>query len=180
MADTIRCVFSATLDVIQIKDATDSPSASAAGRRRAFGAYSVVGELLNADSFPSPTLPPVDLSVTLGASATTFDLTAAPAAEDNDITVNLNGGKLVAIIIKCPSDNTGDITIAPGASNGHALFGSGNELDIRPGQVMNLAFVNSRDEEFVAGTQEVDSTHKTVTISGAEGDVLECLAVFGE
>lgn len=74
---------------------------------------------------------------TLSAGTDTFDLTAlvrSPAPSPVDFT----GLKVKLFKIKADDSNTDDITIKPNVSNGYAIFGATNELDLPPGTTQYL------------------------------------------
>lgn len=105
---------------------------------------------LNGTSTPPLTM--VSYQVyTLTAGAATIDLTAVKGV--NDVDQDATGLKVQTLIVYNPSSNA--ITISPGASNGYALFGSGNDIEIPPGGRMQFYFKNSTPD-VASGVKEID------------------------
>jgi hypothetical protein len=132
---------------------------------------------LNDSSVPPFDAPIVKQTITLGGSPTTLDLTAVAALVIPALatrTVDLTGKKLLAVALLAASTNTGEVTIAPGASNPYPLFGTGNERDLAPGEIhMQTLTALANPKPAVSGTA------KTITISGSSGNKLDLELYFG-
>lgn len=105
-------------------------------------------------------------------------MTAGAATIDLRNLVGVNGGaqdgnglKVQAIIFRGKSDNANPITVAYGASNGYALLGSSFTFDLKPGQML-MAFLNE-------AAPDINSSAKTIDISGTGSQVLEYQLVMG-
>lgn len=97
----------------------------------------------------------------LSSGSATIDLTALDGV--NDVNQDGTGLKVQTLIVYNPSANV--ITIAPGASNGYALFGSGNSIDVEPGARMQF-FFNDKTPDVAAGVKEID-------LSGTDTDTIQ-------
>lgn len=111
------------------------------------------------------TTPPLTLvsyqTYALTAGAATIDLTALDGV--NDVDQDGTGLKVQTLIVHNPSANA--ITIAPGALNAYALFGSGNSIVVEPGVRMQF-FFNDKTPDVASGAKEIDlSGTGTDTIS---------------
>jgi hypothetical protein len=177
--DSVTLFINAVLDGVLVKDAANSPGSTGQGLRRTFGAYSKSGTTLGASTFPALTKPPVDLSFELVDTEHDFDLTAAPAAEDVDLEIDLTGTRLVAILIYAPADNVDDVTLGPHPTlNGYEAFGTEPET-IRPDECLLRVFLDTADDEFEPGTPDVAADAKVLRLAGTAGDSIECIAYFG-
>jgi len=114
----------------------------------------------------------VEIEITLGAGTTTIDLTSAPKSAGR--TEDLTGFKAVAGLLTAPRTNSGDVTVAPGASNPYPLFGTGNSVAVPAGRTM--AFGDTEQANLAA----VSSSAKTIDVSGTSGDILRLMLVMGE
>lgn len=63
------------------------------------------------------------------------------------------------------------MTIVGGASNGYLIFGTSGSVVIQPGGCMAL-FTND-------GSADIDSTHKTIDVSGTGSQTFKCGFIFG-
>lgn len=114
-----------------------------------------------------------NFKVTLTAGAAVIDLTALPDVAGNQ---NFSGLKVQAIKFRNLSANA--ITVGKGASNGLGLLASDAAWTIPippalagvPGEVVLV---------LPEGTPDVDSTHKTIDVTGTGTDVLNCTIVGG-
>lgn len=104
--------------------------------------------------------------------ADTIDLTSVATALDT--TTDMTGKKVVAAIFRCPDDNAALMNVAPGASNAYALFGTGNDIDIRPGQRIAFTFV-----DVASPLATVSGSAKNIDVTGTSGDVLEFILLLG-
>jgi len=95
----------------------------------------------------------------------TIDVTSLQGSNG---TLNANGKKLVAVCVANPATSTGDVNLATGASNGYALA---QPVKVKPG---GFAIVYQ-----AAQLAAVDGTHKTLDVSGTNGDTPEVALVFG-
>lgn len=67
--------------------------------------------------------------------------------------------------------NAGPVTVLEGTSNGYAIFGSGNEVEVPPDSRL-LFYVKTESLPLVSGTA------KTIRFEGAEDDRIEVLIAF--
>jgi hypothetical protein len=123
---------------------------------------------LNGTSSPAVTKQ-ASLRVTLSTGAATVDMTSM--TPQNEAAVNATGLKPQLYKFQAPATNSGAITIAPGGSNGHALLGASFSITLNPGQEVS-GYLD-------ASAVTVDSTHKTIGLSGTGTDVLDMQLVFG-
>lgn len=126
----------------------------------------------------TPAVNKAAISKTVTISGTiTIDLTAVaaaaiPAAATR--TVDLTGGKLVAFNMRAASANVAAINVAPGASNPYPMFGTGNDLDVKPGEQIAGSF-----RDVASSKPAVAGAVKTIDISGTNGDILYLDLLFG-
>lgn len=107
--------------------------------------------------------------LTLSAGALTVDLRSWTDAVLGSM--DLNGLKLKLMKLSAPSTNAGAITIKPGASNGYAGWaGSGGLI---------LAAGDHRGPDIFNSMTGVDSTHKTLDLTGTGTDVIDVIMGFG-
>lgn len=176
MASTVTVTLDAGLTAKETLDSSSSPASGAGGNARTFNQYNLSGVGLSGSTTPKVDAPPVDLSHTLSGASGTLDLTAIPLARDVGQNTDLTGKKLVALLIKAPTGNTGPITIADGATNGYLLFGDASgQVTLKPGEMIIKAYQLSSTQAHAA----VGASAKTIDISGTSGDKIEALAVFG-
>jgi len=105
----------------------------------------------------------------LTAGAGTVDLRALVGA--NGGAIDGNGLKVRVVKFRNLASNANAITITFGASNPYDLLGSTFVLTLLPGQEF-LAYLKD-------GAPTIDSTHKTIDLSGTGSQVLECHFVLG-
>jgi len=96
---------------------------------------------------------------TLGTGDTTIDLTALSGTQDD---IDATGDKVQFLHITTDDENSGDVTIKPGASNPYNLFGASNEADFGAGIDMVVSFGETLDD-VAAGAKMID-------LSGTAGD----------
>lgn len=104
--------------------------------------------------------------------ADTIDLTSVQTALDP--AADMTGKKVVAAIFRCPADNAAAINVAPGASNGYALFGAGNDVNVAPGMVVAFAF-----DGVASPLPAVSGSAKNIDVSGTATDVLKYMLLLG-
>lgn len=103
------------------------------------------------------------------SGAATIDLRALVGT--NAGAVDGNGLKVNAIKLVNKSTNANAITIVGGASSGYLLFGTAGSIVLSPGDEILCRFKDSRPD--------IDSTHKTIDISGTGSQVLQVEVVMG-
>ena len=138
-----------------------------------------VNDTLDEDSTPAPTELLVQEITIDGTLSEDIDLTAADiigavdGSGDPTKTEDLTGAKLFYIEAHAGTGNAGDITIAPGSSNGYDLFGSSiaDGIKLPPGGHFSMYCVGS-------DLDDVGATDKIITISGAEDDTLNIILGF--
>lgn len=135
-----------------------------------------VAATLDSTTTPKIEISPVVRKITISGT-TTIDLTAAagvalPIAASR--TVDATGKKLVAVRLSCPTTNVGAVNVAPGGSNPYPLFGTGNDVDVKPGQTI-IAIVNGVASSYGA----VGPTAKNIDVTGTTNDVLNVELYFG-
>lgn len=129
---------------------------------------------LTSTTTPSITKPPVYKSL---AATATIDLTAVQAAAmPNSATrsVDMTGAKVVGVILKAGAANAAAVNIAPGASNPYPLFGTANDIDLKPGMVVAFGF-----NAVASGLPAVSSTVKTIDVTITGSDTVEILLLLG-
>ena len=129
-------------------DDTISPSSGASGNSRTFDQYGINVQLSGV-SEPPVDGDVVDLSCEIPAGGyVDFDLTAAPAARDVGFEeANCTGRRVIGYCIKADRDNDDNLLIAPGASNGYALFGTSRACEFFPGQNVQSVFEEESEPE---------------------------------
>lgn len=121
------------------------------------------------DLLPASTIPvdrPSYKTYTIGGGGTVdIDLTALAGSQDAiDAT-----GKKVQLAFFVSREGNAVVTVGPGASNGYALFGAGNEVDFyshadRPGVL--LVFQPE-------GLPDVSGSAKIITLTGTAGQEVD-------
>lgn len=166
------------LDASEVLTAAEAPSASSdLERTLRAGAATRVSAQLTGSTTPKLDKDLISLELTMTGSAVTVNLTSVaglvnpPSATR---TVDVTGGKLVGYACKAKSTNVAAINIAPGSSNPYPLFGSGNDQDLKPGQVVGSTF-----DAVATSYPAVSGTVKNIDISGTSGDVLYIDLYFG-
>ncbi len=129
---------------------------------------------MSSSTTPKVDKPPVSLKI---AATTTIDLTAVQGAvmpSTATRTIDLTGAKVVAAVFRAKSDNTSAVNIAPGGSDPYPVFGTANDIDIKPGMVVAIGF------DGVATTlPAVSSTVKNITVTVSGSDSVEVLLLAG-
>lgn len=129
---------------------------------------------LTSTTTPSVTKPPVYKSL---AATATIDLTAVQAAAmPNSATrsVDMTGAKVVGAVLKAGAANASAVNIAPGASNPYPLFGTANDIDLKPGMVVAIG-LNGVASQLPA----VSSTVKNIDVTISGSDTVEILLLLG-
>lgn len=137
---------------------------------------------LQASSDPDPEPAAiVTKEVTIGGGGTTdLDLTDAPIIGAVDGSGNptdgedLTDSKLMACFfstLRSSGTNAAAVTVLPHATNGYALWGSGNEVDIPADSTIGFFVENS-------SLPAVSSTAKVIQFSGTSGDKVRVILVF--
>ncbi len=116
--------------------------------------FNLAGITLNASTTPAITKPSFR-TYQLTAGTVTIDLTALLGT--NNLSQDCTGLKVQALIIHNPAGNA-TMNVAPGASNGYALFGTSNDIEITAG-----GYVQAYLPE---GLPDVASGAKNITITG--------------
>lgn len=160
----------------EIFDATEAPSGGSQAARTLAITGRDVSATLDATTTPKVEVSPIVRKVTISGT-TTIDLTAAagvslPAAASR--TVDASGKKLIALRLSCPTTNAAVVNVAPGGSNPYPLFGSGNDVDVRPGETV-VKLING----VASGYPAVSGTAKNIDITGTTNDVIHVEAYFG-
>ena len=174
MARTATLTYNATFTVQEAADTTTSPNSPTGGNFRVFD-QAKLQTSLSSSGTPALSGDTIDLSFTLAAADTDFDLTAAPPARDVAETVDMTGKKLVAWSILADSGNAGNITIKPHpTTNPYNLFGASGLLVLGPGRHAMSALTSGEAAE----TDAVSGTAKSVRVSGTSGDSVKIILVF--
>lgn len=134
---------------------------------------------LNGTSVPKVDKPPIYQKVTIpGGGSLTVDLTAAPGLSSPvaaSRAVDLTGGKLKHYQLRAAgTNNASGVTVAPGGSDPYPLFGTAKSIIMGPGRLEAGGF-NGVESDLPA----VSATVKNITFTGASGDVVEILMLFG-
>ena len=175
---SVRLTATASLDVTETVAAVYAPASPADGvaNTRRFSSYNQVNKTLTGTTTPKADTV-VDLSFALsGGTTKSFDLTAAPDAKNIADTVDLTGKKLVALLIYADPDNhASGVTMESGAANGYDFLGdAAYGLTLYPGMAVNMFQLGA-----AAGLDAVGASDKALDFVGTDGDVIQCLAVFG-
>ncbi len=108
-----------------------------------------------------------------GAGTSTIDLTDLLDIER--LAVTGLGLKVQEIRVQAAADNAGAVTVAAAAADGYELFGSGNEVDIQVGGLLQQRF---NDQLAVIGTLSAVTT-TDITFSGTGGDEFSYEIIMG-
>lgn len=157
----------------EVFDTTEVPAgASEAARTMKINQMSL-SLSLNSSSTPAVDKPPIYRKL---STTTTLDLTAVQAASIPSTatrSVDMTGKKVVGVALKAGASNAAAVNVAPGGTNPYPLFGSGNDIDIGPGETLIKAF------SAATNLPAVSSTVKDVTITISGSDTLEILLLLG-
>lgn len=160
----------------EVFTAAEAPSGATAAARTVAITGPDISTTLDSTTTPKIEVPPIVRKVTISGTIT-IDFTAAqgvalPASATR--TIDQTGKKLVAMRLSCPITNAAVVNVAPGASNPYPLLGTGNDIDIKPGQTV-IAIMTGIASSYGA----VSSTVKTLDITGTTNDVVQCEFYFG-
>jgi len=108
-------------------------------------------------------------TVTMSGGAATIDLTSLSGTQG---TVSGSALKVQMMVIQGKSGNGAAVTVAKGASNGYTGFGSAFSVTIPSAGAECVLYGNN-------AFGSVDSTHKTLDVSGTGTDALNCTVWFG-
>jgi len=112
-------------------------------------------------------------TISLAVGAAALDLTSLPGPESTTIT--FDGLKVQLVKIVATEGNVGPITFVTAGANGYNLFGTDNasaeQIEIQAGGVLMMYHVNL--------AEDVDATHKAVTITGTGTDSFSIILVAG-
>lgn len=132
------------------------------------------------ETLDSTTTPAVDdlmaYQLNLSGGTDTIDFTAAaiigaesagaPAASED-----LTGKRVCHVEFECPTTNSYEVTIAPGAANPYPIFGAANDFTLKPDSKFAYT-VHSN------ALPTISSTVKTIDITGNAADVLNLKIAF--
>lgn len=135
-----------------------------------------VSTVIDATTTPKIEASPIVRTITISGT-TTIDLTAAagvviPASASR--TIDASTKKLIAFRFSCPTTNQAAVNVAPGSADPYAIFGSGNDVDVRPGWTIP-GVLNGANPSHAA----VSSTAKNIDITGTTGDKITIELYFG-
>lgn len=129
---------------------------------------------MSSSTTPKVDKPPISQKI---AATTTIDLTAVQGAvmpSTATRSIDLTSAKIVAAIFRAKTTNTSAVNIAPGGSDPYPIFGTGNDIDLKPGMVVGVGF------DGVATTlPAVSSTVKNITVTIAGSDSVEVILLAG-
>lgn len=162
------------LQGVDILAAADNP-AGGGTQRVALDSYNKSASL-DSSTTPAVETQPIDLSTTIpGGGSTDYDLTAAPAAIDLNLTVDATGKKLIAILANADDDNAGDITISPQGANAYNLAGGASDnIVLSPGESCMRWFTSKASQRDAVGASDKD-----VRVAGTAADTCEFILYFG-
>lgn len=174
---TIRAQVNLSVLASEEFTAVEVPSAGTVSERTLkSGGGNQASLQLSSTTTPSLTMPPISKTVTI-AGTITLDLTAIAGAvvpPSATRTVDLTGAKLVAFTMRAADANAAAINVAPGAANPYPMFGTANDLDVKPGEQISGSF-----RAVASSKPAVSGTVKTLDISGTNGDILYLDLLFG-
>lgn len=160
----------------EVFTAAEAPTGASAAQRTLAVTGADLAVTLDSQTTPKVETPPIVRRVTISGT-TTIDLTAAagaalPLAASRSI--DATGKRLVAMRLSCPITNSGAVNVAPGASNGYAPLGSGNDIDVRPGETI-ISIISG----VASGKPAVAGSAKNIDITGTTNDVILVELYFG-
>lgn len=173
---TVSIVANLALSGQEVFDATEAPSGGSQAARTLSITGRDVSTTLDSTTTPKVEVSPIVRKVTISGT-TTIDFTAGagvalPAAASRS--VDATGKKLVALRLSCPTTNAGAVNVAPGAANPYPIFGTGNDVDVKPGETV-IKIINGVASSYPA----VSGTVKNIDITGTANDVIHVEAYFG-
>ena len=110
----------------------------------------------------------ISQKIALSSGAKTVDLTSLQ--DINGGTVSASSKKLRALLLGNPSGNAA-MTFTVGGTNGYTALGASFVIVLQPKQKI-LAYLED-------GAATIDSTHKTIDVTGTGSQSFEIAAVFG-
>jgi hypothetical protein len=130
-------------------------------------------QLLELDSGTTPDFEDYAIfTVTMTAGAATVNLAALPHLQGGaTITKDATNKKVRALYCKTASANTGNVTVAKGASNGYAPLGSTLSWIIAPDGSVGMYFK--------AAAADVASGARTLDISGTGAEIVYMAVAWG-
>lgn len=160
----------------EVFTAAEAPSGANASARTITVTGPDIAATLDSTTTPKIEVPPIVRKVTISGTVT-IDFTAAqgvalPAAATR--TLDHSGKKLVAMRLSCPVTNAAVINVAPGGSNPYPLFGTANDIDVKPGQTIIMIMTG-----IASSYGAVSGTVKTLDFTGTNNDVIQCEFYFG-
>lgn len=160
---------------------TDSPLVVGSGSTKRPYQRAVNTTLVDTDTPGPDTLVAKKYTLTNG-SPTTLDLTAAPKAENDDLSVDCTGKQLLGWHLSADPANVGTITIAPHGTNGYNVFGdAAGSLTLMRGQDVSSGMQRKTDTSLPTwGTDPVAAGDKQIALStSTTGSILYLHMVFG-
>jgi hypothetical protein len=156
--------------------AVEVPSARSEQQRTlSAGAATETTGQLGPTTVPKVDKPPIALEIS-GAGTTTINLTsvAGLSVPPGTRTLDMTGAKLKGFQFKAPKTNTGTVNVAPGGANPYPFLGTGNDIDLGPGEGIGDSFDGVESPK-----PAVSGTVKNIDVTIAGSDKLEVLMLFG-
>jgi len=150
----------------------DAPGAAADSDRTIRTGNFNLSASLDSTTTPAVEKAPVQIELTIGASAEVYDLTTIDVAIGR--TEDMTGKRLVAYLFAASSSNTGAVTIQSDGTNGYDLFGPSGLIVLRPGQTLASGISG-----VASGIEAVAAADKRINISGTQNDVIQIAMYFG-
>jgi hypothetical protein len=173
--------YSPTFKSAETISSTDSPLVVGSGSTKRNYQRSVSSVLVDTDTPGPDTLVAKKYTLTNG-SPTTLDLTAAPKAENDDLSVDCTGKQLLGWHLSADPANTGTITIAPHGTNGYNVFGDASgSLTLMRGQDVSSGIQRKTDATLPTWSMDaVAAGDKQIALStSVTGSILYLNMVFG-
>jgi len=164
MANTVSAAYAMTVSAVETlaTDVAGNEGINSTNNTVLHNAFNISGTLTAATTPPVTTV--ASFTQALAGGTATIDLNALPGT--NASTISLVGLKIQLIIIKSVAANANTIAFAPHGTHPYLLFGTGNEIDLMPGQQIMMfgndaapdVALDSADQFLVTGTgsQELD------------------------
>jgi len=123
-----------------------------------------------AKTYTSSSTPPVTLFLAESiATTTTLDLTdftdIEGAAKDGD------GLQVQELRVQADSENTANVTIGPGDSDGYDMFGGDADVELPPGGILHMRFNDGLAD--IGTTSGVDATDVKVAVGASDSCTIE-------
>jgi hypothetical protein len=173
--------YTPTFKSAETISSTDSPLVVGSGSTKRQYQRSVSSVLLDTDTPGPDTLVAKKYTLTNG-SPTTLDLTAAPRAENDDLSVDCTGKQLLGWHFSADPANTGTVTIAVHGTNGYNVFGSATgTITLMRGQDVSSGMQRKTDATLPTwGMDAVAAGDKQIELSTSlTGSILYLHMVFG-